>query len=370
MKPALRAVAASVAIVLTLGACSSGGGSTSDTVSQPDQDLGQNGGDVSMSDKVTQDARAACAAGTAIEGRAPRIATTVSPITSLVAAIVGDTGATVEGIVPGGADMVGFAPSPGARQSLARADVVFMNGMSLEQSVRDAVDSLSGSRVVCELGTATLEPAFQLYDAGHPKEGERANPYLWTNPTLVLSYLTVIRDVLVAVDPGNGDAYDTNYVALSQVVSGLDAAMEESTATIPLRNKKIVTIRDTFTYLAERYGLELVEAVRPDSYSSPSPGYADALAAEVKEAGVPAMFGGELIPADVRAAVAAAAGVEVVELAADDDLPGSPGDAQHSWWGLMRANFAALVESLGGDASALTALKYDPTLRDRASYPG
>ena len=39
----------------------------------------------------------------------------------------------------------------------------------------------------------------------------------------------------------------------------------------------------------------------------------------------------------------------------DDDLPGKPGDADHSWLGLMRFDYVTMTEALGGDATALQA---------------
>jgi hypothetical protein len=53
----------------------------------------------------------------------------------------------------------------------------------------------------------------------------------------------------------------------------------------------------------------------------------------------------------------------------DDDLIGEPGDAEHSWLGLMRFNFATMVEAHGGDASALKSLDVGDVAKDSAVYP-
>ena len=49
--------------------------------------------------------------------------------------------------------------------------------------------------------------------------------------------------------------------------------------------------------------------------------------------------------------------------------PGKPGDAEHSWAGLMQFNFITMVEALGGDATALKAVKIDAGVTDKAFYP-
>jgi hypothetical protein len=52
----------------------------------------------------------------------------------------------------------------------------------------------------------------------------------------------------------------------------------------------------------------------------------------------------------------------------DDDLPGEPGEADHSWAGLMKFNYITIVEALGGDAAALKAVSIDVNVPDKATY--
>ncbi len=61
--------------------------------------------------------------------------------------------------------------------------------------------------------------------------------------------------------------------------------------------------------------------------------------------------------------------VRYVDVLRDDDLIGEPGDAEHSWLGLMRFDFVTIVEALGGDASALKSLDVRDVVKDEAKYP-
>jgi hypothetical protein len=63
------------------------------------------------------------------------------------------------------------------------------------------------------------------------------------------------------------------------------------------------------------------------------------------------------------------AGGQYVDELRDDDLPGEPGDPEHSFLGLMRFNYVTMVEALGGEASALTALDVADVTTDKAEYP-
>jgi hypothetical protein len=84
---------------------------------------------------------------------------------------------------------------------------------------------------------------------------------------------------------------------------------------------------------------------------------------------VPAIFGSEVFPSPVLAQIGDETGVRYVDVLRDDDLPGEPGDDEHSWLGLMRFDFITMVEALGGDPSALEAVPLAPTAPDTAEYP-
>jgi ABC-type metal ion transport system, periplasmic component/surface adhesin len=59
------------------------------------------------------------------------VATTVSPITSIVSRVGGDC-VDIEGIVPEGTNSHTFEPAPSVAALLSDADVVFINGLQLE----------------------------------------------------------------------------------------------------------------------------------------------------------------------------------------------------------------------------------------------
>jgi ABC-type Zn uptake system ZnuABC Zn-binding protein ZnuA len=74
-----------------------------------------------------------CLAGEPISDRPLRIATTVAPITSIIANIAGGSGTEITGIVPEGTNSHTFEPQPSAAAVLSEADVVFINGLMLEE---------------------------------------------------------------------------------------------------------------------------------------------------------------------------------------------------------------------------------------------
>ena len=89
----------------------------------------------------------------------------------------------------------------------------------------------------------------------------------------------------------------------------------------------------------------------------------------MKSKKVKAVFGSEVFPSPVLEQIGKETGVRYIDVLRDDDLPGEPGEADHSWVGLMKFNYITIVEALGGDASALKAVSIDAKVPDKATYP-
>lgn len=298
------------------------------------------------------------------------IATTVAPITSIVANIAGGTGTLVTGIVPEGTNSHTFEPKPSDAKTLETADIVFINGLVLEEPTKNlARANLKDGAIICEIGTQVLPESDYIYDFSFPKEGGKPNPHLWTSPPMAKQYAQVVHDVLVRRDPANAAMYDINFIAFSAKVDALDAAMVTATATIPESQRKLVTYHDAYAYFAKHYGYTVVGALQPSSFNEPTPKEIGDLINQIKTENVKAIFGSEVFPSPVLEQIGAETSVRYVDVLRDDDLIGKPGDAEHSWLGLMRFDFATMVEALGGDASALKSLDVSDVAKDSANYP-
>ncbi|HEX6419583.1 MAG TPA: metal ABC transporter substrate-binding protein [Acidimicrobiales bacterium] len=298
-----------------------------------------------------------------------QVATTVAPITSIVAAVGGDL-VDIEGIVPEGADSHTFEPPPSAAAVLARADVLFVNGLGLEEPTTDLAEAnMRDGAPIVALGDETIGPDAYIFDASFPEDAGRPNPHLWTSPPMAERYAEVVKDTLSDLDPSNAGRYRANHTAFASRVADLDGAVRTATATIEPAQRKLLTYHDAYAYFAAEYGWEVVGAIQPSDFAEPSPREVAALIDQVRDEGVPAIFGSEVFPSPVLERIGEEAGVRYVDVLRDDDLPGEPGDSEHSWLGLMRFDLVTMVEALGGDASALRAVPVTPTAPDQARYP-
>jgi len=113
----------------------------------------------------------------------------------------------------------------------------------------------------------------------------------------------------------------------------------------------------------------VIGAIQVSDFEDPTPKDVARLIEQVKASGVKAIFGSEVFPSPVLDQLSKEAGVAYVDDLRDDDLPGAPGEAEHSYLALMRFDFATMTEALGGDPLALQQVDVSDVVIDRASYP-
>ncbi len=298
---------------------------------------------------------AACAgpANPAASGGQLEVATSVSPIANILANI-GGSRIHLTGIIPEGSDSHTFEPAPSDAKTLARADLIFLNGLKLEEPTLElARANLKSKAEIILLGDQTIQPAEYIYDFSFPKENGSPNPHLWMNPIYALRYAEIARDTFTRRDPAGEAQYSQNYAAFKARIEGLDQAIQAVIATIPAANRKLLTYHDSFAYFAPRYGLTVIGAIQPSDFAEPSSKEVAGLIEQVKRERVPAIFGSEVFPSPVLELIARESGAKYVDRLRDDELPGQPGDPRHTYFGLLVEDVTLLARSLGGDAAKI-----------------
>ena len=303
------------------------------------------------------------------DGDSLLVATTVSPITSIVSRVGGDC-VDVRGIVPEGTNSHTFEPAPAVAALLSDADVVFINGLKLEDpTLAMAEANMADGAELVELGTVALPEEDYIFDFSFPEEDGKPNPHLWTDPTYAIVYADIVREVLSERDPECADQMQENFEAFAAQAEELAEAVRLDQQTVPAGGLKLVTYHDAYAYFAENFGWQVVGAVQPSDFADPTPSEVVTLIEQIRTEGVPTIFGSEVFPSNVLEEVGNETGVRYEQSLRDDDLPGAPGEENHSWLGLMQYNFATMIEGLGGDASNVRAVDITSPVPDNADYP-
>ena len=299
------------------------------------------------------------------------VVSTVSPITSL-AENVGGTRIRLEGIVPEGVNSHTFEPAPSVATVMAEADLIILNGLFLEQPSLDmARANKKPDAVILTLADMAISRDQWVFDFSFPEADGHPNPHLWTSPDLAIRYADLIREELAKLDPDNADYYAENYARLEERLNDLDKRIAAAVGTIPPENRKLLTYHDSFPFFSTRYGFEIIGAAQPSDFTEPSAREVASLIDQVRETGVPAIFGSEVFPSPVMEQIAKEGGASFVDQLRDDDLPGSHGDPGHSYMGLMAANIRIMVPALGGGADAMDGFDTGPVFEGEsdAIYP-
>ena len=296
------------------------------------------------------------------------VVTTVAPITSMVENIGGDK-IRLTGIIPEGINSHTFEPVPSDVKILAEADLLIVNGLELEEpTLKLAKANMKQGSVLLRLGDQTIAEKDYIYDFSFPKSHGHPNPHLWLNPQHVIRYAALIRDELIRIDPDNKSTYEQNAAAYLEKLAALDRAVEEAAKTVPESNRRLLTYHDSWPYFAWRYGFEIIGAVQPSDFSDPSPREVKRLIDQIRKEKVPAVFGSEVFPSPVLEQIAREGKTRYIDKLRDDELPGKPGEPQHSYVGMMIENLTIMFEALGGSAEALKKVDPAPVAGAHADY--
>ncbi|HEV2685818.1 MAG TPA: metal ABC transporter substrate-binding protein [Actinomycetota bacterium] len=300
---------------------------------------------------------AGCSKGTGSKAASGfEVVTTVSPITDIARNIAGNV-IHVDGLIPEGVDSHTFEPTPGSARLIQKADLIFLNGLHLEDpTLRLAQANHKSGAIIYQLGPHVISQNQYVYDFSFPKTGGKPNPHLWMDVSLATKYAGLIRDQLMGAYPAGTAQFRANATAYIALLGRLNTAVQAAANTIPPKNRVLLTYHDSFAYFAKHYGLRVIGAIQPSDFAEPSGKEVAALIQQIKQEHVPAIFGSEVFPSPVLAQIGRDTGARYEATLRDDDLPGDVGGSQHSYVGLIVYDVKTMVTDLGGNPSALSGI--------------
>ena len=330
-----------------------------------------------------------------------RVVATTTIVGDIVSRIGGDR-LSVYVMLPPGADPHAFQATPRDARQVADAAVVFINGAGLEADFLGDLVANTAAHVVdlsahLELRSAGDEDEHgeedehdhdeedehdedehdhdeedehdeDEHDHGeedehdedehdHDEEDEHGmdahehdhgefDPHVWMDPTLVAAWTVDIAEALGEVDPEHGADYARRAAELADELHEIDVWIRDRVAAVPADRRIMVTDHDVFGYFAARYGFTVLDTVIPgfSTVAEPSARHLAALREAIAEHGVPAIFVGLTVDAQVARTVAGDLGIDVVSV-----YTGSLSDAAGpaaTYSDFMRTNVERIVSAL------------------------
>jgi ABC-type Zn uptake system ZnuABC Zn-binding protein ZnuA len=275
--------------------------------------------------------------------KVPMVITT-SAIVADITSAVGGNAVEVRSLIPNGFDTHTYEPKPSELIMLEQADLVVVADAKLNAAVT-GLAKLSGDekRILYLNERAFSADDFVYREAGN---GASANPHTWTSPLLVARWLAPLTERIIALAPDRESDIRANARVFSAELAKLDEEIRSTLSTITAERRKLVVYHDAWEYFGREYELRIIGALQAVSYAEPSAGELAKMAEQIRKEGVRTFFGSEVFPSDVLQALEAESGAIYVSDLADDRLPGIPGDANHNYLALMRANLVLLVDGL------------------------
>ena len=201
-----------------------------------------------------------------------------------------------------------------------------------EMKAEEAIEAIEG---------LTEEGEEEHEDHGHGLE----DPHYWFDPVRVKIVVNDIAARLSVLDPDRGDMFRANAEAYNAKLDELHAWTEQQVSAVPEENRLLVTSHDSFGYFANLYGFEVIGVVLSITTDvEPSAGDLADLVEEVKEEGVPVVFGETTVSERLASAVAKESGAELVRLYSGS--LGPEGSGADTYIDMIRTNVERIVEGL------------------------
>ena len=268
------------------------------------------------------------------------IAATTLPVYDFTCRITAGSGLTVERLVTEEVSCLhDYTLTVGQMKAIEGAQVVVLSGAGLEEFLGDALDS--AHRVI---DSSVNIPLLEM-EAHHHHEDEESveeahdhehDPHLWLSPACAAQQAQNICAGLSAEYPEFSALFEEN---LALLLSDLQKLEDYGRAQLSvLGSHEILTFHDGFAYLADAFGIEIVEAIEEESGAEASAKELIHLIEEVRLHDISAIFvetnGSGSAASIIAAETGAALGTLSMAMSGDD------------YFSAMYQNIDALKEAL------------------------
>lgn len=181
---------------------------------------------------------------------------------------IGGDQVSVTTLIPPGEDPHTYVPSPDLKDEVLEADIVFVNGLGLDQPAVSFVETHRPDRAQYVIDFVRNVPSpSTAQPVDRPIYAKEAgdDPHLFLDPVLVPVYVETVAHTLTIIDGTNETYYDSRYQAYRELIRAMDSATAEKLASIPPGDKELVVLtHDSLVHYANRYGLTVAATIADD----------------------------------------------------------------------------------------------------------
>lgn len=281
-----------------------------------------------------------------------KVVTTVAMVGDVVRQVAGPH-AEVVGLIGEGVDPHLYKATRNDVAQLQSADLVFYSGLLLEGRMSDTLVRLArGGRKVYAV-TEKIDEKL-LLDA--PGGGGHHDPHVWMDAALWSQTADVVAEALAEADPRHAAEYRENAAKYRAELARLHEYIKRVVASIPERQRVLITAHDAFGYFGRSYGIE-VRGIQGISTESEA-GLDDInrlvdfiVTREIQAVFVESTVADKNVRALIEGARARGRSVKVGGTLYSDAM-GSAGTYEGTYIGMLDHNATQIARALGGAAPA------------------
>lgn len=268
------------------------------------------------------------------------IATTT--ITADIAQNIAGNRFEITHIVPVGGDPHLYEPVPQDAQLVAKADLILVNGLTLEGWLTEFIGN-SGTKAKVVVVSESIKPV-------KSKKYNSPDPHAWMTAANGIIYARNIMKALVAYSPENTEYFTKNFNTYKKQLEQLEVLIFQEINKIPKKQRVLITSHDAFQYFGRHYGIRLESILGTSTDAEAQTADVMRVQKVIAETGVPSVFIESTINPKLLRQIAEDNGVEIGGELFSDSLGELGGDGE-TYLEMLRHNATTISYALKGDAT-------------------
>jgi manganese/zinc/iron transport system substrate-binding protein len=295
---------------------------------------------------IVQTAAAPSLAATFQKDYPIKVGTTVGMVGDIVREVAGDK-AVVKNIIGSGIDPHVYNPTRGDVATLLKSDIIFYSGLLLEGQMSDILLKVGRKRPVYAV-TELLKKEYLIHDS----QTNHNDPHVWMDVQGWMKAVDVVAEALAAFDPPNKDYYINNATQYLEQLRQLDEYAHRAIASIPVKQRVLVTAHDAFNYMSRAYNIEVLGIQGISTESEAGIKDINRIVDLLVKRQIPAVFiESSVSDKNVKALIEGAASRDhQVRIGGElfSDAMGPPGTYEGKYIGMIDHNVTIIASALGG----------------------
>ena len=214
-----------------------------------------------------------------------RVVTTTSIIRDVVENVGGEA-VRVSSLMGPGVDPHLYKASEGDVGQLARADMIFYNGLHLEARMGEVLEQMRGRTRTVAVADA-IDRSLLL---APPEFAGAYDPHIWFDVSLWMRAVERVRDELAAADTGNATAFRENAARYLAKLAELHEYVGAQARRVAAERRVLITAHDAFNYFGRAYGFEVRGLQGISTATEAGTGDLQSLAEFIVRRRIPAIF--------------------------------------------------------------------------------